>query len=151
MHAAQRLTTFNYYIVISSVITTGMFASSQKDYPLIGASGFLGLVLILLSFIFWKLDLRNRELIGHGEAALKFFEGLARFESDHGEPHPAQVFLREDQITQEKRAKDCFLALRTSHFTYGRCLTAIFLLFGLVGAAGMVFSAVRLWIMLRHP
>jgi hypothetical protein len=108
-------------------------------------------VLILLSFIFWKLDLRNRELIGYGETALKFFEGLTQLESQSGEPHPAQEFLLEDHVTREKARSDSFFALSASHFTCARCFNAVFCPSGLVGVAGMVFSAVRLWILLRYP
>ena len=74
MHGTQRLTTFNFYIVISSFITAAMFSTFQKDYqaPYIGI--ILGLLVILLSLIFWKLDIRNSHLIKGAETALKFFE-----------------------------------------------------------------------------
>jgi len=63
MHSSQRLTTFNFYIVISSVITTALISTFQKDYkvPLLGIP--IGLLLSFFSFIFWKLDSRNRSLL----------------------------------------------------------------------------------------
>jgi hypothetical protein len=143
MHAAQRLTTFNYYVVMSSVITTGIFAASLKDYPIVGGTLLLGIVLILLSITFWKLDKRNRELIKNAEAALKFFESCSELEDAGGEPHPAKLFSREERVTASKRANLSFFTLRR-HFTYADCFRLVFLIFGLCGLAGMVFGVVRL-------
>lgn len=71
MQAGQRLMTFNYYVLISSLLCMGL-ASSFKDDPYnsyLGAS--FGFLLILFSFIFCKLDCRNSDLIKGSEEALK--------------------------------------------------------------------------------
>lgn len=62
VHAAQRLTTFNFYIALSTAVTTGLFATLSQAFrvPLLGVV--LGILLITFSFVFWKLDHRNREL-----------------------------------------------------------------------------------------
>jgi len=54
LHANQRLTTFNFYVVISSLVTTGLLATFEKQYrtPYLGIG--LGVLLTLLSFVFWS-------------------------------------------------------------------------------------------------
>jgi hypothetical protein len=143
VHAAQRLTTFKYYIVISSVITTGMFASFQRGYQITGTGLFLGFVLVMFSFTFSKLDKRNRELIDVAESALKVFESATKLESAVGGPHPAKVFSREEYLTADKRANLRFHTLRR-HFTYGDCFRIVFLLFGLSGFGGMALGTIAL-------
>jgi hypothetical protein len=73
-HANQRLTTFNYYIAVSGLVTTGLVASFHRavEVPYLGIV--LGLLLIAFSHIFWRVDARNRILVQYGEDALKLFE-----------------------------------------------------------------------------
>lgn len=144
VHAAQRLTTFNFYVVISSVITTGVFATFQKDYQIFGASALLGFLLILFSFTFWKLDKRNKELIKNAEAALRFFENSSNFQDAGEEPHSVKLFLREEHVTNAKRANESFFALRRL-FTYSDCFNIVFLTFALVGLSGLVFGIIKIW------
>ncbi|HYJ92297.1 MAG TPA: hypothetical protein VEV84_13385 [Pyrinomonadaceae bacterium] len=70
IHASQRLTTFNFYLVIATLLTTGILASFQKQYEIRFAGIVLGLLLLIFSFVFWKLDQRNKHLIRHAEKAL---------------------------------------------------------------------------------
>ena len=71
VHASQRLTTFHFYILISTVITTG-FLIVITNTPILAL--ILSIMLILLSSIFWKLDTRNKQLIRNAEAGLKHLE-----------------------------------------------------------------------------
>jgi hypothetical protein len=102
LHASQRLTTFNFYIVISSLLTTGLLGTFQKDYktPFLGAG--LGALLTFLSFVFWKLDERNKLLIKNAESALRHFESLVA-PAPGSEPHVTQLFLREEWVTDKTR------------------------------------------------
>lgn len=70
LHSTQRLTTFNFYLVIASVLTAGLVSTFQKDFifPIAGMA--LGGLLSFFSFIFWVLDRRNSQLIKNAEAAL---------------------------------------------------------------------------------
>ena len=96
MQAGQRLTTFNFYIAISSLLSTGLVATfkSDIDFPSLGIV--FGLLLILFSFIFWKLDQRNDDLIKGAEATLKFFEAKSALEDEADIPHVAKRFSREE-------------------------------------------------------
>ncbi len=61
MHSNQRLTTFNFYIIISSVIMSALFTTLQDNYqvPRVGLA--LGVLLSFFSFIFWTVDNRNKQ------------------------------------------------------------------------------------------
>src|SRR5438128_2118322 len=91
LHASQRLTTFNFYIIVSSLIAgalLGVFQGNQPRYVGIG----LGVLLTFFSFIFWKLDCRTRQLIWHAEEALRQIESGPGFEDV---PNTARIFTHE--------------------------------------------------------
>lgn len=139
LHAGQRLKTFNFYIVICALLSTALFGLYQKEHsnPWIGL--LLGTLLVLFSFIFWKLDERNRELIHHGEAALRFFETEADYDSENGIPHVAKVFSREGYETEEKRHVNK-ANFWERHFSYSDCFRRVFRAFAAVGILGVILS-----------
>lgn len=143
LHAGQRLTTFNFYIVISALLSTGLLTTFNKDYqsPLLGL--LVGSFLPLFSFVFYKLDERNRELIRGAEEALKFFENQTNYADDDKIPHIAKIFCREDYETGKKKA-----AYSTSiwdrHFAYSDCLKWVFRSFAFIGLTGVVISFIRI-------
>lgn len=142
MHSSQRLTTFNFYIVISSVITTALISTFQKDYkvPLLGIP--IGLLLSFFSFIFWKLDSRNKELIKGAEAALRYFESISEFKDSDNIPHIAKVFQHEEWATYQRKEKRSFLPWK-SHYSYSKLLNKVFLAFAIIGLIGATISAMR--------
>ena len=128
LHAHERLTIFNFYIALCSAITAGLVASYSKDFlhPLVRT--LFGVLLILFSFVFWKLDGRVKLLIKNAEAALKFFE-----EQDSNQVLVTHVFRREEILTQEERA-------RNWHFSYAKCFGMVFWVFTLVGAGTIIWQ-----------
>ena len=55
IHAAQRLTVFNFYIALSGTILAGIAAISQGSARFAFAGAVLGLLLAAISFVFLKL------------------------------------------------------------------------------------------------
>jgi hypothetical protein len=143
MQAGQRLTTFNFYIAISSLLSTGLVASFKTDidFPYLGIV--FGLLLILFSFIFWKLDQRNGDLIKGAEATLKFFEAKSTLEDEEDIPHVAKRFSREEFDTNIKRNSHSWRFWR-NHYSYYQCLRGVFMIFGCGGFVGLCFSVARL-------
>jgi hypothetical protein len=138
MHATQRLTTFNFYIVLSSVVATALFTilpSSQASR----VGWLLGFLLVFFSFVFWKLDSRNKDLINGAEAAIKYFERNSDLTDDGEEPHVAKIFLREEFLTNRRRRKKSIFFWK-NYFSYSNSFNIIFISFGLVGLAGIVLS-----------
>jgi hypothetical protein len=93
LHSSQRLTTFNVYLGFSTATTAAIFLTFQKDYraPIVGI--ILSLLLVVFSFVFWKVDSRNRELIKISEEALKYFEERSGFANEGGKPHRAKLWI----------------------------------------------------------
>lgn len=56
VHASQRLTIFNFYIIVSSLVATSYFASFKSDSNLESARPALAALLCFIAFVFWKLD-----------------------------------------------------------------------------------------------
>jgi hypothetical protein len=64
-HANQRISTFNFYLVVySGMATAYSFLLKEK---ILAGSILLGLLMILVSILSWQLDIRNRQLIDIGE------------------------------------------------------------------------------------
>lgn len=142
LHASQRLTTFNYYIVISTLITTGIFATFSKDYtaPSLGIAG--GMLLVFFSFVFWKLDDRNRQIIKGAETALKFFEDSSDLVDSADGPHVLKLFTRDDVLTNQRKAIRSFWPWR-KHYSYTTSFNWVFAAFAIFGVLGAGVSAYK--------
>lgn len=143
MQAGQRLTTFNFYIALSSLLSTGLAASFKADIniPCLGVA--FGLLLLLFSAIFWKLDQRNRDLIKGAEDSLKFFEAKAELEDQAGTPHIAKRFTREEfDSDRKKNERSC--CFWRNNYSYSECLRAVFIVFASIGLLGSIWSVVDL-------
>lgn len=74
LHAGQRLTLFNFFTVLTGFATAGIAATLQGSarFSILGVA--LGGLLVLLSFVFWKLDQRAAFLVKHAEAIQELAE-----------------------------------------------------------------------------
>jgi len=144
MQAGLRLTTFNFYIAISSLLSTGLAASFKSDINIHFLGVSFGILLLLFSIIFWKLDQRNRDLIKGAEASLKYFEAKTELEDEEGVPHIIKRFTREEFDTANKKAQRTWCLWR-NHYSYSECLRAVFIIFGAAGLVGSIWSAVCLF------
>ncbi|HXM21080.1 MAG TPA: hypothetical protein VN948_07445 [Terriglobales bacterium] len=129
LHAGQRLTIFNFYIALCSAIAAGLVATFGKDFSYPNARILLGLLLVLFSFVFWKLDDRTKLLIKNAEAALEFYE-----EQDGKEILVTHVFRREKVLTAEKRS-----SVRL-HLSYSKCFNIVFTAFALLGVGTLIWE-----------
>ena len=144
MHATQRLTTFNFYVGISSLLVGGLAATIKADSEIRLLGGVVGTLLILFSLVFWKLDQRNSDLIKGAERALMYFEAKCALPDEEGKPHEAKRFTREDFDTAQNKRERTWRAWR-NHYSYSECFRAVFLIFGGLGAVGLCYAAIRHW------
>lgn len=140
LHAKQRITVFNYFLVLSGAVVAGLAATLQGSPRFSFVGAVLGVLLALVSFVFWKLDQRVSFLIKHAEAALAEVEKALPTES-------ARLFLLEPGRA-ETAAKSA--PWWTRQWTYGRAFRFVFVvmaLFGIIGAvlSGLKFFAVIFW------
>jgi hypothetical protein len=137
-HASQRLTTFNFYIVISTLIATGYFLAI-KEVPIL--SIVLSIFLILLSFIFWKLDLRNKQFIHYSEDALKCIESNDII--DENDTKALHIFTFEfDQTKELENKKKGFL---NKPLLYSTCFKIVFISFGIFGVIALIMAIINLF------
>jgi hypothetical protein len=138
VHSEQRLIAANFYISIASVLAGALFAVLQSAQTVrIGA--LLGVLLIVLSYVFWQWDRRTSDLIKIAEDALKYFEGHSDLKSTSEEPHVTRIFQREAYLTDRKRRKRSIFFWR-NYYTYRTCLNLIFISFAIAGALGAVLA-----------
>lgn len=135
-HAEQRLKTVNFYLVMCAVIIGGIVPFSQHfgefhdTWP-------LWYLLSFITFVFWKLDVRNRRLIKNAERSLIHLEDSLPLEDEgQGMPHCCKLFRREQAETNllPKLHKAFPWA---AHFSYTKCFSCLFILFG---GAGVLFG-----------
>jgi hypothetical protein len=112
-----------------------------QSNPKAHMSWLLGFLLIFFSFVFWKLDSRNKDLIKGAEAALEYFEQNSNLKDEGEEPHVAKIFARERFLTSRKRRQNSILFWKND-FSFTKCFGIIFTSFGLLGLAGIVVSLV---------
>ena len=131
IHAAQRLSIFNFYLVISSVTLSAGVASFKVDSNLHDARPAIAGLLCLFSFIFWKLDQRTKFLVKIAEAA------LVRFEADDVGDPLTKIFTQELNRLPSLNGwhRLCFWRWRLS---YSDCFNVMFLTFFLMGLFGLV-------------
>jgi hypothetical protein len=123
LHSSQRLTTFYYCLIISTIIVSGYFVSI-KEIPFLSLT--LAFILIVLSFIFWKWDIRTRQMIKNAEAALKFLESKDQDVIKEGNPCVLDIFIYEEMQTKKLRSENTLLPWKF-FLSYSICLNVVFL------------------------
>ena len=131
MHAQQRISVFNYFVASSSLLVTGLgiaLHAPRDTWPLGLAAGIL---LMLLSFVFWNLDARVSSLIKVSE------EIIARAE----ERLITVPELR--TVSVERNMTHTTKSARYNAWTYGQAFRRIFLIMALIGLVGSIWSLIR--------
>lgn len=78
LHADQRIKTFNFYLVLATFAVGGMLTIvNVAGHAWVVA--LISFILAFLSWIFYNLDCRNKQLVKHGEDALKRLEQECAF------------------------------------------------------------------------
>ena len=133
LHAAQRITVFNYFLIISGVGASGLAATLQGSQRFSSLGIALGLLLILVSFVFWKLDQRTAFLITRAEIVL--------IEIEKSFPNKKfQIFNLEFELTRaESNNKNRWLRI----WSYGKSFRLIFTMMSFFGFGGTVLSGAK--------
>ena len=133
LHAKQRMAIFNFFVVLSGFIATGIAAAFQVAGQILLVGAVLGLLLPIVSFIFWKLDQRVSFLIKNAEKA------LIASENTLSEP---SIRLFTNEVGQTKAAKSSGCSW-SRQWTYGECFRTMFVLMGMLGLLGSCLSVAR--------
>jgi hypothetical protein len=136
VHASQRISIFNFYIVLSSLITTTYFASFKSDTNWQVVRACLGGLLCLFSFIFWKLDQRTKIFVKTAERALRQFENM-----EEKYPPSVKVFTQEEIETGSRSLKGWHrLLFWRIHLSYSDSFNSVFIIFFALGLLGLCLS-----------
>jgi hypothetical protein len=133
LHAGQRMSLFNFFLVVSGVILAGLAACLQLTGSLRLLGLCLGVLLAVVAFTFWKLDQRVSFLIKHAEDAIVGIEKLLPLDV-------ARLFSNERGRTAAHKSVGIGLV---RPWTYGSAFRFIFWIMGLVGISGGTLSLAR--------
>lgn len=139
LHADQRLKTFHFFVILATFTIGGILAIT-KDLSNIGYASPLAYLLSFLSFVFWKLDLRNKELVKYGEDALKALEDITNASNPDMKAEILNLFTYEEGKTKNTSRFPRSLLLK-EHLSYSDCFNMVFLCFGVGGfVLGCLFT-----------
>lgn len=130
LHAQQRMTAFQFFITVeTALIGAGiLFLQAKAQFSESKWIVLIGPFVMLLAFIFWKIDQRTRDLIKGAEESLKEIERFFGRSTTIVSKFP---FLSDDQ----HKGSLLVFPLITGRLTYSKS-------FGLVFFACAVFGAV---------
>lgn len=120
LHAQQRMTVFNFYLIITGLVAAGLSACLLQMEKLSMVAGVLGLFLSFVSFIFWKLDQRVSLMIKASEKSIIDIEKKLAL--------PVESIFTQDS----ENLNHSYLYIR-SPWSYGRCFRVSFFLVGMIG------------------
>jgi hypothetical protein len=78
LHAQQRMSAFQFFITLETgLIGAGLFIlQSRSQFANSYWAAMIGPMIIMLAFVFWKIDQRTRDLISKSEQGLKELEAF---------------------------------------------------------------------------
>jgi Ca2+/Na+ antiporter len=134
-YAEARLSTFRFYLVFCTILIAGLAAISGTSEKWLASS--LALLLSFLSFIYWKVDIRHKELINHAEQALEYLEKKFPLPKGEKQPHVLQLFYSEAERSKSyKRFPKHFSP--NAYFSYSTSVNLVFWAFGLGGVIAAI-------------
>ena len=125
IHAAQRLTMFNFFVVISGFCLAGYFTALDKGHG--GAASIVALGLVAICFCFRKIDERTSQLVKIGETYLR--NSLPALQAEIGIPD-----LNVVDKAEEKGAV----------WSYTKSFRFLFVLFGIFGVVGVIYPFISI-------
>jgi hypothetical protein len=128
-HAQQRVIHFNYFVVFSTILTTGYITTFQNNFSFEPLRIAIGVVQAFLAVFFAKIDERNSFLIKHAEDTIMGFEGRCLSSNEH----PGFLFGGEVKktLSNKGKAKSWLLPLMTHGQLY-RIIYGFFFVIGII-------------------
>jgi hypothetical protein len=127
-HADQRLKTFNFFILFTTVLVAGSLAY-LKDARQPNLAAPCGVLMTAICWLFWRLDCRNRALIRHAEGILKQIEQDI---SPEIVPVNQRLFCVEDCDTKKGRSISTYFSWQAP-LSFYHVFRSTFCVFGLLG------------------
>jgi hypothetical protein len=142
-HAQQRISYFNFFIAFQALMTTGLLTTFTPEFRVHIVGVGIGLLQTLFSYVFWKIDERNKYLTKHGESAIKELERRFYFVVDDQEsPNPIRLFTSEEINTDLLRENQKGSAFWKKQISHSKSFNILFIVFGSIGILGAISSAI---------
>ena len=139
LHSDQRLKAFQFYITLATALIGAAAVLLRGDGVQRWIAVF-GLLLAFVSFVFWKIDERTRQMIKRAEQGLCHLDVLQALPDIDGAPHPLRIFAHDDHAMQTLRQGPTTTAV----FSYTRSFQWVFWTFGVIGVVFAVACATLL-------
>jgi hypothetical protein len=139
LHAEQRLKTFNFYLIVATILVSGYIGLLKEDLY----SNFLfilPLLLSIISFVFWKLDLRVKYMVKIAEQILNKIDLQLLSSLDDSLAKELNVFEKDHAFFYQYNIKHSKFYTRL--YSYSKCFNIVFFL---LGFTGLLISFVELW------
>lgn len=137
LHAQQRIAVFNFFVVMSGILSTAIAATLQYGTRMALMGVVLGLLLSVFSLVFQMLDRRVSTLIKHAEAA------LAAAERESLPLVARLVALEAEGLADRSGAGASRSRWSVGPRTYGGGFRLVFGSMGLFGLGTAVYSLLR--------
>ncbi len=143
-HAQQRLNYFNFFIIFSGLMTNAYIATLQEKFlfPWIGI--IIGLIQVFISYIFLKIDQRNKFLTKHSENVIISIESRNNITNDSENIDEITLFTSEEGKTKEKKKNEHFLFRQISHGDSFKIIYFTFILLGLASSIWTIFNNTKI-------
>jgi len=139
-HANQRIRYFNFFVILSSLMTTGLLTTFRESFhvPLIGM--IIGILQMVFAFVFWKIDERNKFLTKNGENTIKEIERNYFFGNNHDYSQKLRFFTNEE-IETDKRARETrnIITKQMLHSRAFNLMFGVFFIIGFLGASASLY------------
>jgi len=133
LHAQQRIHFFNFFILLMSALVGLQITSIRYDL-FFGWIGFgLGFLQILLCFVFYKFDERNKFLTKHSEKIIIKFEELFEL-GDYA------VMKTQEDETKKIRDKQCRCEVLSRQYSFSNLINFIYFMYFLVSITLSLFA-----------
>jgi hypothetical protein len=129
-HAEQRMTALRFFLLVIGIFAVGYYQTLNNGHYLLAAA--FSLLSCCFSVLFWRLDIRTRELIRVGE------DILSQTEIEMTKLSTIQVAIISD--VDGKSSKHATKLLPKLLYSYGQIFSAIFLLSFFFSACTATFA-----------
>lgn len=138
LHAGQRMSLFNFFVLISAILTAGLASALKTNGDIQFVKIALSVGLLFVSFSFWKLDQRVRFLVKHAECIIKKIETESVNKGENSEE--LSIFTQEEVKTKHLSNDRKWYCPFCCHLSYSKCFGIIYSLFAALGIIGIVLA-----------
>lgn len=133
----QRFSIFNFFVVFSTILISGYVNALDKGFTSIGIT--IGLLQIFLTFMFLKIEARNKFMTKHAENIIKKLE--AAYFSEGNENY--SLFSSEEQATNELRQLQAKQSLFSKQWSFRQSFALIYKVFITIGLLAIVYALLQ--------